>query len=184
VAWAAGLAVPGGIAIAAPSAWGPAPGHTGGFGDPTCRECHSDNPLNVPGGTLELDAPEQYKRGETYRLTVRLRRPGMRRGGFQMVARYAAGQTRGKQAGQFSQPEDRRIALVEHPIRHLTFVEHTPEGTVVSDDSELQWSIQWQAPVESSIPVVFNVAGNASNDDDSNLGDFIYTVSREVRGAQ
>jgi hypothetical protein len=36
------------------------------------------------------------------------------------------------------------------------------------------WTMEWTAPSTGAGPVQFNVAANASNNDDSPLGDFIY----------
>jgi hypothetical protein len=39
------------------------------------------------------------------------------------------------------------------------------------------WTIEWTAPSPAAAPVQFNVAANASNNDDSPLGDYIYLKS-------
>src|SRR5690606_8758969 len=42
----------------------PPPAHTGGFGEPTCQQCHFDAPLNDPGGALYVEGlPERYTPG-------------------------------------------------------------------------------------------------------------------------
>ena len=49
----------------------PPPAHTGGFGEPTCLQCHFDGALNEPGGELRVEGlPEAYMPGETYTLDV------------------------------------------------------------------------------------------------------------------
>ena len=46
------------LLIAPAMAWafkeGPYPNVTGGFGEQSCHLCHLDNPLNAPGGALEV----------------------------------------------------------------------------------------------------------------------------------
>jgi hypothetical protein len=85
---------------------GPYPNVTGGFGEKSCHSCHLDNPINAPGGHLELEGvPKAYAGGQAYRITIAL------------------------------------------------------------------------TPAVASTPVQFNVAANASNNDDSPLGDFIYLKS-------
>jgi len=37
-----------------------------------------------------------------------------------------------------------------------------------------RWTVEWTAPSLATGPVQFNVAANASNNDDSPLGDYIY----------
>ncbi len=37
-----------------------------------------------------------------------------------------------------------------------------------------KWTIQWKVPEQNSLPVIFNIAANAGNGDQSEFGDFIY----------
>ena len=79
---------------------GPYPNVTGGFGEQSCHLCHLDNPINAPGGSVELSGvPPIYLAGERYSITVTLSREGLRRGGFEIAARYASGRQKGRQAG-------------------------------------------------------------------------------------
>jgi hypothetical protein len=157
---------------------GPPLAHTGGFGEPTCRQCHSDAGLNEPGGTLTLGGlPATYTPGHTYDLVVGLRRAGMLRGGFELAVRFADGPAAGRQAGTL-QPVDARAVAVPDSANHVAYLRHTLAGTTVSGDS-IRWTFRWTAPGGPPGPVVFHVAGNAANYDDSPLGDFIYAI--EVR---
>src|SRR5919109_4985227 len=91
---------------------GPYPNVTGGFGERSCRLCHIDNPLNAPGGSVTITGvPPADAAGQTYRITVTLMRDGMRRGGFEISARFASGRQRGRQAGAW-QPTDARTQLI------------------------------------------------------------------------
>src|SRR5260221_14638509 len=75
---------------------GPYPNVTGGFGEQSCHLCHLDNPINAPGGAVALDGiPPAFTPGQSYPITVTISRQGLRRGGFEIAARFAAG----KQAG-------------------------------------------------------------------------------------
>jgi hypothetical protein len=131
--------------------------------------CHSDNGLNEPGGSLVLTGvPERYEPGATYPIVVALAREGLRVGGFQMAARFADG----KAAGTWSVTGERaRVASGG-------FVQHTKKGAEAESEGSNRWEVSWTAPErgQSSSEVVFNAAGNASNDDASALGDYIYTV--------
>jgi hypothetical protein len=159
---------------------GPPPAHTGGFGEPTCRQCHFDNALNEPGGTLTLDGvPATYLPGAAYELTVTLRREGMLRAGFQLAARFADGDSTARPAGRFL-PADARTAVVWDTTTHVPYIEHTEAGTAVSD-AAARWAFRWTAPARPRRAVVFHLAGNAANDDDSPLGDFIYTRQEASR---
>ena len=161
---------------------GPPPGHTGGFGEPTCRACHSDAGLNEPGGTLTVSgAPASYEPGKTYQLEVVLRRAGMLRAGFQLAARYADGPAAATQAGVLA-PADARSIVTWDTLTQVSYIEHNLAGTALSGDAG-HWTVRWTAPTGATGPVSFNVAGNAANDDDSPLGDFIYTTALRVAPA-
>lgn len=164
---------------------GPPPAHTGGFGEPTCRQCHFDAELNAPGGALAVGGvPPSYRAGRTYELVVTLRRSGMLRGGFQLAARFAGGAAAGKQAGVLT-PSDDRSTLVRDSVTAVRYVQHTPAGTAVAGGAA-RWSFRWTAPGAGAArgAVVLHVAANAANDDDSPLGDFIYTRAALVRPAR
>ena len=159
---------------------GPPPGHTGGFGEPTCRACHSDAGLNAPGGDLVLaGVPAAYEPARTYDLEVVVRRAGMLRAGFQLAARFAEGVAAGTPAGVLT-PNDGRTAVVLDTLSHVGYIEHTAAGTTLRG-GDGRWTVRWTAPARSARGVVeFSVAGNAANDDDSPLGDFIYTNAVRV----
>jgi len=154
---------------------GPYPNVTGGFGEQSCHLCHLDNPVNAPGGAVSLEGvPSVYAAGHTYEVTVTISRDGLRRGGFEIAARFASGRRRGKQAGTWK-PVDNRVQLIPGAVdKVLTFVQHNLAGSRVRATGENRWTMRWTAPSPASAPVQFNVAANASNNDDSPLGDYIY----------
>jgi hypothetical protein len=157
---------------------GPYPNVTGGFGERSCHLCHLDNPVNAPGGTLTLSGvPASYVPGQTYEITVSLAREGMRRGGFEIAARFAGGKLNGRQAGSWKVP-DARLQLIPGAVdKSLTFVQHNLQGSRTATPGSNMWTIEWTAPSPtpgSGSTVQFNVAANASNNDDSALGDYIY----------
>jgi hypothetical protein len=161
---------------------GPYPNVTGGFGEQSCHLCHLDNAVNAPGGTLEMTGvPPSYAPGQTYPITVTLSRQGMRRGGFEIAARFASGRGKGKQAGTW-RITDARLQLIAGAVdQSLTFVQHNLLGSRVVSTGMNTWTIDWTAPSPAAAPVLFNVAANASNNDDSPLGDYIYV--RAIRSA-
>jgi len=157
---------------------GPYPNVTGGFGEQSCHLCHLDNPVNAPGGSVTLDGiPPSFSAGQTYSITVTVNRDGMRRGGFEIAARFASGKQKGKQAGVWK-PLDARVQLIPGAVdKVLTFVQHNLAGSRVAATGANSWTIDWTAPPSAAVPVQFNVAANASNNDDSPLGDYIYLQS-------
>jgi hypothetical protein len=176
-------------AAAAPARFkeGPPPAHTGGFGEPTCRQCHSDAGLNDPGGRLALaGVPSAYQPGRTYELAVSLERAGMLRAGFQLAARFAAGAgggaggEAGRQAGALA-PADDRTAVVFDSGTGISYIEHTLVGTALaSGTAAARWTFRWTAPAAPGGAVVMHLTANAANDDDSPLGDFIYATAVSV----
>ena len=154
---------------------GPSPNMTGGFGEESCHSCHLDNPLNAPGGSLAVaGVPASYVRGRTYRITVNLARDGMARGGFEISARFASGKQKGKQAGSW-RALDERVQIVPSQVDPLLeFAQHSAAGTLATAPGAIDWALGWTAPPAGAGPIQFNAAANASNDDASALGDFIY----------
>jgi len=152
---------------------GPPPARTGGFGEPTCRECHTDFELNASGGGLTIEGlPAAYDPGAPYVLTVVLRSADMGRAGFQLSVRDEGG----RQAGQLSGLGTRVRVTGEDGI---SFAHHTAAGSVVSDDETTSWSLEWTAPAPA-VPVWVHVTANSANGDDSPLGDFIYARAISV----
>ena len=157
---------------------GPYPNVTGGFGERSCHLCHLDNPVNAPGGSLTLEGvPASYAAGQTYPITVRVAREDVRRAGFEIAARFASGRLKGRQAGSW-RVLDARAQLIPGAVdKALTFVQHNLAGSRTTTPGSNTWTIEWTAPSPVSAPVQFNVAANASNNDDSPLGDYIYLKS-------
>jgi hypothetical protein len=137
------------------------------------------NDLNDPGGAVALEIPEAFEPGEVYDVTVRLTRPLLERGGFQLSARIAKGPGAGSNAGTL-RAAGTAVQLVKSPDGRIIYAEHTRESTRASEPGSLVWSVRWIAPKEP-VTVRFDLAANASNDDDSPFDDFIYTASRELR---
>ncbi len=160
---------------------GPPPAHTGGFDEPSCRACHFGAEPNDPAGALALaGVPDHYTPGQRYILTITLGREAMARGGFQLSARFAAGMEAGSQAGSLAATGD-RVEVVSNgePVQ---YAHHTADGVVLTQDASARWKVEWTAPGAGG-NVVFHVAGNAANGDDSAFGDYIYTTRATTRPA-
>jgi hypothetical protein len=160
---------------------GPLPNMTGGFGEANCHQCHLDNPIDAPGGRVTLEGvPAVFEREREYKITVTLTRAGVERGGFEIAARFAEGPNRGKQAGTWHVEGGRLQTIASQTDPALIFVQHTTAGTKADTPGTISWAMTWTAPARNDSPVIFNVAANASNDDASPLGDFIYLGSITV----
>jgi hypothetical protein len=172
---AAGVVLAGNRALTA-SVSGPVPARTGGFGEMTCHQCHWDNPLNDAPGRISLSGvPGTYTPGERYLITVAIAHPDLVKAGFQMSARFEDGTN----AGTFESPDALTESIPDDGGR-IAYIQHTSKGAVTTMKAESRWNVEWTAPA-SGDPVVFHLAGNASNGDASPLGDYIYTASATSR---
>lgn len=148
------------------------PGHTGGFGEPTCQACHFDNDLNDSRGVFEVKGfPESVTADSTYRIEIILTHPELRAGGFQLTVRTE----NGDDAGKLSPPDD-RVSVVEH--RGVTYAGHTLTGTVPSAGNQSRWHVDWIP--SSDAEAVLHAVGNAANGDRSEFGDFIFVTERRA----
>lgn len=159
---------------------GPVANMTGGFGEPSCHECHLDNPLNAPGGGLSIGGvPAAYAPGQSYEVTVDLTREGMARGGFEIAARFASGDRKGQQAGGWRTLDERVQIVRSETDPTLLFAEHNAAGSSLRTPGHGTWTLEWTAPDDGRAPVEFSAAANAANDDASPLGDYIYVSAIE-----
>jgi len=155
---------------------GPPPQIADGFGDETCHKCHFENNFNDPVGSLGLDGvPENYVSGEQYVIEIVIERREIGRGGFQLAARFANGDQAGVQAGSLA-PLDERVEVVTEENTQVQYARQTLSGSLPGPEDTTSWSVRWTAPEDAAGPVRFNLAGNASNDDASEFGDFVYTA--------
>src|ERR1044071_4043201 len=111
---------------------GPPTEHTGGFGEPTCTECHDQFALNSGPGSVTItvrdlagNAASNYSTGQTYQITVRVADPLQRRWGFQLSARTQDGQ----QAGNLSPGTDGFTMLDLPTFNGIQYISHTFPGT-------------------------------------------------------
>lgn len=184
---------------------GPPPAHTGGFGEPTCRECHLDSPERPAGVRLEVEGlPARYRPGRSYALKVVLEAPELRRGGFQLSARFLAGEGAGRPAGSLTAAGG-RVEVVTAPgegrsdspggagadgrPEPVAYARQTLDGSLAPAGvapGRLLWKLEWTAPSPGpgggAPPVAVDVAANASNYDDSEFGDRIVVRRLVVPG--
>ena len=158
---------------------GPPPAHTGGFGEPTCRYCHASYDVNEgPGDVTVHGVPPEFTPGHTYTLRIALRHKGLRIGGFQLSARFEDGAKPGNQAGGFV-PLDTLVAVTEH--ESILYAHHVRAGSFPAMPDSIQWSLAWTAPEQPIGSVVFHVAANAANDDNSEFEDLVYSAAVRAR---
>jgi len=181
VALAAALTLVGAAAaVPATNIDGPPPGHTGGFGEPTCLLCHVGADLNGYGGRVTIRGlPERYEPGESYALTIVLEAEETAAAGFQLSARYNVGARRGESAGELAAPDGRVTVKVGE--NGLAYAQHTRQGIRTPDPDGATWTVRWTAPTRGGA-VSLNVAANSANGDDSPLSDLVYAAEVVVPG--
>jgi hypothetical protein len=156
---------------------GAPPGFSGGFKEESCHACHFEAEPNArPGEVSVTGLPERFVAGQRYPLIIRLARPGMVLGGFQLAARFDDG----TQAGALERGpgEEKRVAVevaggVQYANQRRPGAEPTAPGTA-------QWTVVWTAPAAAR-PVTFHVAANAGDKDESTRGDYVYTAVAETK---
>lgn len=150
---------------------------TGGFGEQTCHSCHFDYDLNQKGGSLSVAGiPETLIPDEKAEITVTVESEHLKNAGFQISARFKDG----SQAGSFAWKGD-RLMFTPNISDNVKYLQHSREGTTPTGDREAEWTFTWTAPEAASQPIIFNVAANAGNDDDSAFGDWIYVDEQIIR---
>lgn len=159
----------GAIAVALPVTERPPAGFSGGFGEPSCVHCHIGNDVNAFGGSVAIEGlPESYEPGREYVLSVRMAAEETSLAGFQLTARFTA--DGGSNAGALA-PVDARTEISDSTgVRYL---HHTRTGADTIDPGGSTWHFAWTAPSRGDT-VVFNVAANSGNGDNSPLGDLVF----------
>lgn len=158
---------------------GPPVRSSGGFGEPSCIDCHWGADLNDAQGTFFFEGiPEAYRPGGTYEIAVVLTRPGMAVGGFQMAVRFEAD---GAQAGTLELPaaEEGRVSLVDE--QGVTYAQQLLTGMELVAPDTARWTIRWTAPAEPG-RVLFHASGNVGDGDDSQIGDYAYVAEAASEG--
>ena len=157
-------------------------GHTGGFGEPTCVICHIGDDENAYGGSVSiLGLPEAYEPGAKYALTVVLRAEETTVAGFQLSARFSEGETAGGSAGELA-PVSPRVE-VKAGENGVVYAHQNVAGSPAQRPDGSIWLVEWTAP-ESDDPVVFHVAANSGNGDNSPLSDLVYRAEVRVQGGR
>ena len=161
---------------------GPPPRVTGGFGEDSCVACHWDDENDGLGMLKVTGFPEYFEPGERYPIGVVLVREGMQVAGFQLAARYEADTS---QAGRFEVPSHQEARVAVTADREVEFAQHRLDGTELSAPDRAGWKVDWVAPDAGGV-VVVHVSAVAGDGDESQLGDYVYTIevrTRPVAGA-
>jgi hypothetical protein len=155
---------------------GAPPGFSGGFGEDSCRACHFEAELNqAPGSVAIRGVPVRWQPGRTYALVVELERPELTLAGFQLTARFEDGSQAG---GLVPGPEDGAgVTISTKSDTGVQYAHQTGGGAVAFRRGMARWTVHWAAPSPDPRAVLFHVAANAADGDDSAGGDFVYTAA-------
>jgi hypothetical protein len=157
-------------------AGGAPPGFSGGFKEESCHACHFH--AEPKSGTRRVTiegVPATFASGERYTLTITLRRAGMKLAGFQLTARFTDS---GAQAGTVAPgPRDAERVGVETQAG-VQYAGQRKVGTPVGAADVATWTTVWTAP-KSGGAVMFHVAANAADGNESADGDFVYTSTAQ-----
>jgi hypothetical protein len=136
-------------------------------------------PSRRPGRVTIEGNPARFAAGERYTLTITLTRSGMKRAGFQLAARF---KDTGSQAGTLAaaRVDAERVGI--DTLAGIQYAGQKTAGSTVGEGGIARWALEWTAP-SSGGPVIFHVAANAADGNDSADGDFIYTAIGEAAAA-
>ncbi|MCB1162072.1 MAG: choice-of-anchor V domain-containing protein [Candidatus Krumholzibacteriia bacterium] len=156
--------------------WGPFNGKTGAPGEGTCRDCHGSFPLDSGSGSFGescVSGAGQYVPGDTYTICIDLSDPQASRWGFEITLLDAAGD----QAGTLT-PVDGNTQVGDSLIagHQRQYGKHTLAGTAAGTTGGHSWMMEWQAPATGTGTVTLYGMGNAANNDDTILNDYIYSM--------
>jgi uncharacterized protein (TIGR03437 family) len=171
----AGLA--GAFPFGPPNGFTPAPGDKPGV---ACTQCHVGTPLNGGGGSAQIVFPNglTYTPGQTQTLSVVIMDAVAATYGFEMTARMDSAPAT-QQAGTFTPGPTQKVVCSDNQVRPaggcggsgIEWIEHTQP----SFSNTIQ--VQWTPPAAASGNVHIYVACNATNGDNTRLGDHIYTAN-------
>jgi uncharacterized protein (TIGR03437 family) len=150
--------------------------------EPACNICHQSFPLNSGPGVLTISGlPATYMPNQEITVTVTLAQADRGRYGFQAQVL----DNQGLKAGELVVTDMARTQLMDGVGNFVgrQYIEHTLPGVSPNGTNQNSWSFTWKAPAQSVGRVTFYVAGNAANNSNTNLGDYIYTTSQSLQPA-
>ena len=151
-------------------------GHSGADNNHYCNDCHSTNPLNVIGGSVELTGlpTDGYVSGTKYSLSLKSTHSAAdrKRWGFTIEARNGLNQA----VGTFGST-NANAAINGNELSHLNAVSTASQSTFTYDN------LSWTAPANptgNDQNITFYFVGNAANGNGSSSGDFLYTGTKVI----
>jgi hypothetical protein len=164
-------------------------GSTGAPGDLTCAQsgCHANatvnnNSVGVNTFTYPV-ADSSYVPGQTYTLSLKVKKAGILKFGFEIQPLIDANNTN---AGTWTVTDATHTHEITHTIasnsRHS--ITHTTAGTVPTATGEDVWTFKWKAPSTNVGKITFYYCTNCTNNNDANTGDALYLNSFKIHPAK
>jgi hypothetical protein len=162
------------------------PGATGAPNDGSCGDagCHTGNVIlnDKVVNSLIFPTPDStYTPGKTYLVTIKVKKTGVVRFGFEVGALDATN----KNAGSFALAEASRTQLLSHVVKSDTRAEvtHTQAGNSTTTSGSTQWTFNWTAPATNVGNITFYYATNSTNNDKQSTGDNINISTFKLKPA-
>ncbi len=163
------------------------PSSTGAPGEQTCAQsgCHSNASVTTDNtnivNTLTYSASDSsYVPGQTYSLTLKAKKTGIVKFGFEIVALKTSDNTN---IGTWVITDANRTQLLNSGISPNTsrkYITHKTNGTPAFSSGLGQWSFSWTAPSTNVGNIKFYYASNCTNNNAANTGDQLYLSSFQI----
>jgi hypothetical protein len=151
-----------------------------------CTSCHSDFAVNTGNANILFDvggADTGYIPGQTYNITVSIKKTGMMAAGFQFIALQDNNISTSPGSITLTQPSRTQKVDASNPHVHgcgllqKVWVGHTFQGITSDTSGESLWEFDWKAPDNYVGNITFYLAALEANYDGENTGDYTYTRS-------
>jgi len=158
-------------------------GATGSPGEQSCSQsnCHTGSTDNSMGGSVTLTSTDlinwEYTPGQTYTLTATVSQQGRTLFGLGLEALLPSGANAGNLIpGSGTTTKNATVA----GNSRKNIVHNMNAGATANAHS---FTFTWTAPATDVGPVTIYYAGNATNNNGTKTGDYIYTASQVVNSA-
>lgn len=159
-------------------------GRTGAPGEQTCvNGCHNSYALNSGPGSITLGSTNmsnwQYVPGTTYHMTVTVAQASSVLFGIDVECITTAGANAGTlTVTNSAQTQTKNATISGNSRRNIVHQQGGGSGA-----GSKMFAFDWVAPATNIGNVTFYFAGNASNNQNNEAGDYIYTGSQVITAA-
>lgn len=162
---------------------------TGAPGEQTCAQagCHVDAIVENDDNKVVTDmilgnGDNTYAPATQYTIKLKANKHGIGRFGFQVVAL----DTNNRSVGKFAVPKNYnrvqlQMGIVNNESRQ--YVSHTTAGNKPIVVGETEWQFLWTTPLNYQGKVTFYYCVNATNMDNTNVGDHLYLATSSFKAA-